>query len=155
MPWYLFLGLGKQRFVDLPFLWQNSTGLIFICFHVSHSKPIINHNFVSITLRYLILCCALNNHKRFSTCFFRALELAMKYNVALDIVASVRHFYLQQSNRTEILPKYLSLPKQSILNSKALKDRIENEYQREREKKDNPSNQDKSSAPRANQPVST
>ncbi|KAA3681134.1 intraflagellar transport protein 80 [Paragonimus westermani] len=80
----------------------------------------------------------------------RAIELATKYNVALDIVASVRHLYLRQSNRAEVLSKYLSLPKQSILNSKALKDKIDNEYQKEREKKDNPPNQDKSSTPRAN-----
>ncbi|KAF5404668.1 Intraflagellar transport protein 80 [Paragonimus heterotremus] len=85
----------------------------------------------------------------------RALELATKYNMALDIVVSVRHLYLQQSNRVEILPKYLSLPKQSILNSKTLKDRIENEYQREREKKDNPPIHDKSSTHRVNQPIST
>ncbi|KER26913.1 hypothetical protein T265_13899, partial [Opisthorchis viverrini] len=61
----------------------------------------------------------------------RAIELAMKYKLALDIVLSMRQAYLQQANRTETLERYLSQPKQNLLSTNALKERIEKEYERE------------------------
>ncbi|VDP34138.1 unnamed protein product [Schistosoma mattheei] len=43
----------------------------------------------------------------------RALELANKYNLAVDIVLSMRHDYLKQLNRVEELHLFNSQPKQA------------------------------------------
>ncbi|XP_018650441.1 putative wd40 repeat-containing [Schistosoma mansoni] len=58
----------------------------------------------------------------------RALELANKYNLAVDIVLSMRHDYLKQLNRVEELHSFNTQPKQSTLDASELKERIEEEY---------------------------
>ncbi|CAH8493309.1 unnamed protein product [Schistosoma mattheei] len=62
----------------------------------------------------------------------RALELANKYNLAVDIVLSMRHDYLKQLNRVEELHLFNSQPKQSTLDASELKERIEEEYLNEK-----------------------
>ncbi|GAA50697.1 intraflagellar transport protein 80 homolog [Clonorchis sinensis] len=66
----------------------------------------------------------------------RAIELATKHKLALDIVLSMRQAYLQQANRTETLERYLSQPRQNLLSTNALKERIEKEYEREQAHKE-------------------
>ncbi|CAH8502920.1 unnamed protein product [Heterobilharzia americana] len=62
----------------------------------------------------------------------RALELAIKYDLAMDIVFSMRHDYLQQLNRSEELNLFTTQTKQVILDTMKLKERIEEEYSREK-----------------------
>ncbi|CAH8496573.1 unnamed protein product [Schistosoma intercalatum] len=62
----------------------------------------------------------------------RALELANKYNLAVDIVLSMRHDYLKQLNRVEELHLFNSQSKQSTLDASELKERIGEEYLNEK-----------------------
>nr|CAH8839961.1 unnamed protein product [Trichobilharzia regenti] len=61
----------------------------------------------------------------------RALELAIKHDMAIDIVLSMRHAYLKQLKRSEVLNTFNSQPKQVMLDELKLKERIDEEYSRE------------------------
>ncbi|CAL8086530.1 unnamed protein product [Calicophoron daubneyi] len=63
----------------------------------------------------------------------RALDLALKYNVAVDIVLSVRQSYLQQFDRTETLEKFLAQPKTKPIGLKELKEKIHQQLEQEEE----------------------
>ncbi|CAH8609992.1 unnamed protein product [Dicrocoelium dendriticum] len=65
----------------------------------------------------------------------RAIELAQSYKVALDIVLSTRQAYLKQCKRTETLERYSQQTNQKMLDPKVLRERIEEEYQKEVQEK--------------------
>ncbi|KAH8859384.1 Intraflagellar transport protein 80 like [Schistosoma japonicum] len=73
----------------------------------------------------------------------RALELANKHDLAIDIVLSMRHIYLQQMNRAEELDSFNSQPKQILLDAIKLKERIDEEYLNEQKQIQQLSNSDK------------
>nr|AAW25285.1 SJCHGC07545 protein [Schistosoma japonicum] len=73
----------------------------------------------------------------------RALELANKHDLAIDIVLSMRHIYLQQMNRAEELGSFNSQPKQILLDAIKLKERIDEEYLNEQKQIQQLSNSDK------------
>ncbi|VDP76318.1 unnamed protein product [Echinostoma caproni] len=97
-------------------------------------------------MRFRAIMLNLNSYR-----WERALELAVKYDLATDIVLSTRQAYLQQFSCSETLEKYLAQPKQNALSLKALKERIAEEYQREKDNRDKVETGDTVPAQRARQ----
>ncbi|TPP40895.1 hypothetical protein FGIG_05315 [Fasciola gigantica] len=83
----------------------------------------------------------------------RALELSLKYGMAVDIVLSSRMAYLQQFDSQETLESFLKQSKQNLLGMKSLKERIAEEYQKEEDKSNKPETGDDIPVQRMRQPM--